>query len=184
MAEQVVIVVDKNSKTLLETAIKLKNIVGASKKCETALWGLKEYKDNEPTLTSSQKIIFFGENEISRLNISSINWKYVWKNLHYGWIGYVAMLYVSELSYSKIEMSEFKELCKKQNVEIKRMPEGSSSGDGGLIALGIIGFLLFPWLAIPALISSNEESNNLLTTQYSFLVNQFIMDGVDEYLKG
>jgi hypothetical protein len=185
----VVIVVDRKTEILLELATKLKNMLGASKKCEVAIWGLKEYKDNEPTLTSSQRIIFLGKNDISRLNISSINWKYKWKNhLYYGWIGRIAMLYASEQSYTKTEIKEFKEMLKKQNVEIRKLPEGSSSGDTSSSILGVIALIVLPWwIKISLLIwAGNEvssESKNLLMAQYSYLVNEFMLNGIDGYLK-
>jgi hypothetical protein len=188
----VVIVVDKKSKILLELATKLKNILGASKeiKVEVGIWGLKEYEDNEPTISSSQRFIFLGENDISRLNKSSIDWKYAWKNhLYYGWIGSVAMLYVSEQAYTKAEMTEFKELIKKQKIEIKKLPEGSSSDDTGSVILGTTAMLVLPWfitipLAIWAGTKVSEESENLLIAQYTYLVNEFILNGAIDWLKG
>jgi hypothetical protein len=139
-------------------------------------------------MSSEQRIIFLGENVISSLNKSSINWKYVWKNLHYGWIGSIAMIYVSEGAYTKTEMEEFKQLLKEQNVKSKKLPEGSSSDDMGYSILGAIALIVLPiWIKIPlSFWSASEvigESKNLRSAQYSYLINEFLLNGINNYLK-
>ena len=185
----IVIVVDKKAKIFLELAAKFKNVLDASKKCEITILGLNEYKDIEPTLSPSQKIIFLGENDISCLNKNSINWKYEWKNhLYFGWNGPAAMLYASGQSYTKAEIKEFKEMLKKRNIEIKKLPEGSSSGNKGSVILGAVALIVLPfWITIPFSIwvgkKISSESKNLLTAQYSYLFNEFVLNGIDDYLK-
>lgn len=186
-----IIVIDKKSKTLFEMATKLKNNLSALNKWSFGLWGIKEYNDSAQALSSFQKFIFLGENEISQLNKSSIDWKYNWKNLHYGWKGSVSMLYVSEQAYTEKEMKEFIELCKKQEIEIKKLPKGSSSSDTKYAVLAGTAYVLLPWfLKIPLAIKSiqlakevSDESRNLTDAQYSYLINEFILNGITEFLK-
>lgn len=193
--EQVVIVADEKSTLYTELGTELKNRLGASRKCEAILWGLQQYRDNKATSLSSQNFIFIGENDASRPNVSSINWKYKWNNLYYGWVGSIAMIDVEYQSYTKAQMNEFKNLCKRQEIEITKL--SATSDDGPVlpgfdnVANGIASVLtvilapvLLPFAVPWAIASVLKDDKALLKAQYSFLINEFLLHAVDEYLAG
>jgi GTP-sensing pleiotropic transcriptional regulator CodY len=176
--EQVIIVADEKSKDYTEIGTNFKNVLGASKKCETVLWGLKQYNDNKATITSSQKIIFIGENDASRHNISSIKWKYNRLNMRYGWIGSVAMLQVMDNSLSKDELETFKKMCNEQKNEVEKLAKSNIAGNvvvgiATAIVAGAIGLAIF---AVVKIVSSATKAKiELLKKEYNYLITEFLI---------
>jgi hypothetical protein len=181
------IVVDKNAKVETEIATKLRNILNATGKCNSVLWGLKEYRDNEPILHSKQKVIFLGINEISRRNESSISqWKFQWNNLRYGWIGNIAVITMTEhKNYSDDEFKIFKSMCEKHKIEVSNETLAEKLFDtstlDGLVTTIIAHTVLSPIALINHAISAYDEAINSRDSQYTFLVNEFILSGFSEY---
>ena len=65
---------------------------------KSALWGVKQYKDNQPKLTSSQKIIFFGKSvplffeEIKSKTEAISDWEFNELGMQYGWKGNICVI--------------------------------------------------------------------------------------------
>jgi GTP-sensing pleiotropic transcriptional regulator CodY len=183
--EQVIIVADEKSKLYTEVGTNLKNILGASKKCETVLWGLKQYNDNKATITSSQKIIFIGENDASRHNISSIEWKYKKLNMRYGWIGSVAMIQVLDNSLSKDELDIFKKMCNEQKNEVQKLAKSNIAGNvavgiAAAIVTGAIGLAVFAVIKIVT--SATKAKSELLKKEYNYLITEFLVKDLVSFI--
>jgi len=208
MAEQILIVVSSEKEK--EHGQILKNILSASGIYEAVLWTVKQYTENEPNLTSSKKIIFIGENDVSKRNISSINWKFEAPNMKYGWFGSVAMLTVGDKILSNAELKNFKEMCEEQTDNLKKGTEGISSSIAKIIGMASLLPLLAPisiiaWpIAIAAikavplmimaapmvftykiatkLIDEIKKLPEQKKEQYSYLINRFVLNDIDNYI--
>ena len=178
----IIIVVDKKAEVEFELATKLKNLIGATGKYRAVLWGLKEYSDNEPKLTSSQKIIFLGINSVSRRNESSIaQWKFQWNNLRYGWIGNTAIITMTEhKNYSDAEFKKFQAMCESHKMKVSN--ETIADVMLGSLEGKIAAAIVLPITLINLGISAVGEAYQSRENQYTFLVNEFMLNGFSEYL--
>jgi hypothetical protein len=186
MAEQIIIVV--NSDKEKEYGQILKNIISASGVYEAALWTTKHYTDNEPTVTSSQKVIFIGENDVSKRNLSSIDWKFESPNMKYGWIGSVALLTVGNTLLTKEELKNFKQICETQTNDVKKGNIGVAGGIAVRIGATALFGLLSP-IGLIALttsivlgINNAQKLAKQRKEQYSYLINHFILKNIDNYM--
>jgi hypothetical protein len=184
MSEQIIIVV--NSDKEKEYGQILKNIISKSGLYEAALWTTKHYSDNEPTITSSQKVIFIGENDVSKRNLSSVEWKFESPNMKYGWIGSVALISVGNTLLSKNELKDFQQMCKIQKQEVKSEEFGVAGGIiiGGAVLCGTVLFgLLAPIPIITSLIDYRvQKLNKQRKEQYSYIINRFVLNDIGNYV--
>jgi hypothetical protein len=107
----IIIVADKKGKAEMEAATKLQNMISKWGKCTAVLWDVKQYKGNADKISSAQKLIFVGLNEISARNLASIHWRCDELGMRYGWCGNSALLQVVPQTFRSVEWMELKELC-------------------------------------------------------------------------
>jgi len=178
-----IVVADAKNAIEYEAATRLKNLLAEIGRFEVALWDVSSYKQNQPTLKSSQRVVFIGENDASRPNISSINWKDERLNMRYGWIGTVAMLQILPRTLDKGELEVFTGLCKQQSKEVKAAKATGAvvGGIAAVVLLGAIGLGIFGgFLLVKKLLN---DKNKLLKKQYNFLIGEFILYGIDNFIK-
>lgn len=84
---------------------------------ESVLWLFKEKEGNRPTISSEQKMIYFGKNKMTKDEIEIMNEKYNYFGMHYGWIGNTAVIYVDKTSKSLEEYETF--LKKAEEIGLK-----------------------------------------------------------------
>ena len=63
---------------------------------KVSVWLEKHYLDNMPTISSSEHVLFIGENQASKNEISSMDVKFDKFGMRYGWLGKRGMMLVSE----------------------------------------------------------------------------------------
>ena len=186
MNEQVIVVVESEEEK--EYGQILKDILNDSNVFETALWTTKDYTDNEATLPSSQKFIFIGENEVSKRNFNTVEWKFEKLHMKYGWIGSRALLMVDNIFFTKEESEEFNQLRGITNINF------TWSGDTRTKPV------VLPWqqnrfslinLLIKSKKLTDREKNELKQAllaqkkkQYHYLINYFVMKEVNPFLEG
>ena len=93
---------------------------------EVVVWLEKDYLANRATITSNQHILFIGENQASKNEISSMNLKFDKYGMKYGWLGKRGMMLVSEVISQPETYNEFIELCRNYKTEfelIESLPE-------------------------------------------------------------
>lgn len=195
--EEVIIVVGSEKEK--EYGQILKNIIGKFGKFEAALWTTKHYTDNEPQMLSSQKVIFIGENEVSKRVLSTIDWKFKELNMKYGWCGPCALLTVDDVLLTKEQLKDFKQACEQQENDLKNGNFATAiwlSGTATVVGLSV----LMPFLAFGGLIAIIVDSiahtliiNNYLKKQYlkkqkkiqyPYLIRRFVMNNIDSYIEG
>jgi hypothetical protein len=183
MENNVVIVAE--SKTEKEIGQTLKNLIGKMGKYKAVLWDTKNYRNNEPTFSSSQKIIFIGGNEFSTRNFSSVEWKYEKFNMRYGWVGAVAVIHVLDKKLSKEELAIFKKLRSEQRTEMEKLSKSNVAGTIAIAAgLAITGGLILLSIgAIVKLIVDNASAKTKLQKeQYSYLATDFFVKNLDSFM--
>lgn len=86
---------------------------------EVVVWNEKQYVTNSPTLSSSQHILFVGNNDITKKE--SINIKYVYNTygMKIGWLGKRAVAFIDK-NLNEIEYEKFIEECKKNGYELEK----------------------------------------------------------------
>jgi hypothetical protein len=183
MFGDVIIVAD--SKIEMEVGQTLKNLISKLGEYSAALWETKHFKDNEPQISSRQKIIFIGINDFSSRSLSSVEWKYEKLNMRYGWIGSVAILQVMDQNLSKNELEVFKNMCSEQKAEIEKIAKSKVAGNvavaaglalaGGLIGLGI--FAVFKLIT-----NSIKSKNELLKKEYIYMATEFFVKDINSFM--
>ena len=162
----------------------LKNILSASGKYTAALWTTADYTHNEPQLSSTQKVIFIGENDVSKRNFASIEWKFEAPNMKYGWIGSVAVLTVGNTLLSELEWKDFIQMFTTQTVTIK---SGKFKGGIAAAAAAVLFGVGLWWLSLPIPIIVGVVRNKKLARQrkgqYDYLIRQFVLNDIDSFLE-
>lgn len=188
-----IIIVSDSNKEMKKLAHYLYNIIGTVSDCDAAIWDEKHYKDNEPTLPSSQMVIFVGETNTSKMLIDSIDWRYDELNMRIGWIGKRAVIYVQRNPLSVSEFDEFKAKFLEQEEEIKsgglleklkRLDMHITKANTKAKVAGLL-FLPYVWpVAGYALIKGKIDSDKIVKQQYSFVLNKFIGDHLSAFIGG
>lgn len=78
---------------------------------DVAVWKEKDYIDNQATISSKERILFLGENKVSKNEFSSsMKIYYDQFGMTYGWLGNRCVMRVTRSIEDEIEYSEFAEL--------------------------------------------------------------------------
>lgn len=172
---------------------------------KVSVWLEKHYLDNMSTISSSEHVLFIGENQTSKNEISSMDVKFDKFGMKYGWLGKRGMMLVSEVISQPEMYDEFVEYCRGyksdfEKIEFsKSIPEQAfdavNDAVGGnkaaLIAGGALLGFLTPGITLATgavlgvtqfLTGTNKEK--VMDQQYRGLTAILYMDGLSEFLEG
>ena len=178
---------------------------------EVVVWLEKDYLANRATITSNQHILFIGENQASKNEISSMNVKFDKYGMKYGWLGKRGMMLVSEVISQPETYNEFIELCRNYKTEFeliefkKSLPEQAIDAAVGAMGdipnvISNVGNTLFSFLvgSAPAIaadavnavaeatkwITTTDDQRKITDQQFRALTIILYMDGLSEFLEG
>ena len=187
------------------------NIVGTKDgSIGVAVWLEKDYLANMATITSDQHVLFIGENQASKNEISSMNVKFDKYGMKYGWLGKRGMMLISKTIDNPEDYNEFIELCRNYKTEFeliefkKSLPEQaidaavSAMGDIPDIMMNVGNTLLSFLGPVPAIaadavnavaeatkwITTTDEQRKITDQQFRALTLILYMDGLSEFLEG
>jgi hypothetical protein len=190
MQQKTVIIVSGSDKEVKAAAHHLYNLIGALGELKASIWDEKAYKSNEPTIPSSQPLIFIGETETSRLMIDSIKWSYDNLNMRYGWIGRRAVVYVKADSLTLKDYEKFKSMFDLQEnsindgnffSKVKSFDKRLTTLDTKAKICGL--FLPYLWpVAAYSLIKGHIDDKKIIKQQYSYVVNNFFSESLGGFL--
>ena len=177
---------------------------------KVSVWLEKHYLDNMSTISSNEHVLFIGENQASKNEISSMNVKFDKYGMKYGWLGKRGMMLISKTIDNPEDYNEFIELCRNYKTEFeliefkKSLPEQaidaavSAMGDIPDIMLNVGNTLLFFLGPVPAFaadavnavaeatkwITTTEDQRKITDQQFRALTLILYMDGLSEFLEG
>ena len=177
---------------------------------EVAVWLEKDYLANMATITSDQHVLFIGENQASKNEISSMNVKFDKYGMKYGWLGKRGMMLISKTIDNPEDYNEFIELCRNYKTEFeliefkKSLPEQAidaavnAMGDIPDIMLNVGNTLLSFLGPVPAIaadavnavaeatkwITTTDDQRKINDQQFRALTLILYMDGLSEFLEG
>ena len=177
---------------------------------KVSVWLEKHYLDNMSTISSNEHVLFIGENQASKNEISSMTVKFDQFGMKYGWLGKRGMMIISKTIDNPEDYNEFIELCRNYKTEFefiefkKSLPEQaldaavSAMGDIPDIMLSVGNTLLSFLGPVPAIasdaVNAVAEATKWITTtddqrkttdqQFRALTLILYMDGLSEFLEG
>lgn len=177
---------------------------------KVSVWLEKHYLDNMSTISSNEHVLFIGENQASKNEISSMNVKFDKYGMKYGWLGKRGMMLISKTIDNPEDYNEFIELCRNYKTEFeliefkKSLPEQaidaavSAMGDIPDIMLNVGNTLLSFLGPVPAIaadavnavaeatkwITTTEDQRKITDQQFRALTLILYMDGLSEFLEG
>lgn len=80
---------------------------------EAAIWNEEKYRQNLPTISSNQRVIFIGDSKFIQSMRENMEEKYSNLGMHFGWLGNQGYMYVEERSLNADNLAEFASLCDK-----------------------------------------------------------------------
>ena len=145
---------------------------------KAAIWSEKHYLDNLPQLSSSQYILFIGENKTSKSIISNIDIKYQEYTIRYGWLGTRGAIYLPEKG--KIKKQEYEKFLISAKAESQKI--------SGLKAAGKV--LLFSWVPVYSyyvfleaiLLNGLKERKKISEQLYKYAVLHFYLNNISKFL--
>lgn len=170
-----------------------------------SVWLEKDYKANMATISSNEHVLFIGENDVSKKEISSMSVKFNKFGMKYGWLGKRGMMIVSEVISQRDTYDKFIEYCLGYNTDFEKIefskPITEQAFDavndvvGGnkaaLIAGGALLGFLAPGitLATGAVLGVTQfltgtDKEKVMDQQYRGLTAILYMDGLSEFLEG
>ena len=177
---------------------------------KVSVWLEKHYLDNMSTISSNEHVLFIGENQASKNEISSMNIKFDKYGMKYGWLGKRGMMLISKTIDNPEDYNEFIELCRNYKTEFeliefkKSLPEQaidvavSAMGDIPDIMLNVGNTLLSFLGPVPAIaadavnavaeatkwITTTDDQRKINDQQFRALTLILYMDGLSEFLEG
>lgn len=146
------------------------------------IWDEKQYRDNEPTLSTEQDILFIGKSKAAKVAISALEDKEIFNEhgIHFYKRGNMSAIVVEDRMLKKEEYNAFIEFCKKNEkiFETKVSLNPLKSANNALKGIGI----LFP-LVYPLEIYSNKAKQQLIDQQYKLGVSYFYMTELNKFLE-
>jgi len=125
---------------------------------KVSVWLEQNYLDNMSTISSNEHVLFIGENQASKNEISSMHVKFDKYGMKYGWLGKRGMMIISKTIDNPEDYNEFIELCRNYKTEFELIEFKKSLPEQAIdAAVGAMG-------DIPNVIS------NVGNTLFSFLV--------------
>jgi hypothetical protein len=177
---------------------------------KVSVWLEKHYLDNMSTISSNEHVLFIGENQASKNEISSMTVKFDQFGMKYGWLGKRGMMIISKTIDNPEDYNEFIELCRNYKTEFefiefkKSLPEQaldaavSAMGDIPDIMLNVGNTLLSFLGPVPAIasdavnavaeatkwITTTDDQRKITDQQFRALTLILYMDGLSEFLEG
>lgn len=177
---------------------------------KVSVWLEKHYLDNMSTISSNEHVLFIGENQASKNEISSMTVKFDQSGMKYGWLGKRGMMIISNTIDNPEDYNEFIELCRNYKTEFefiefkKSLPEQaldaavSAMGDIPDIMLNVGNTLLSFLGPVPAIatdavnavaeatkwITTTDDQRKITDQQFRALTLILYMDGLSEFLEG
>lgn len=110
-----------------------------------SFWTEKHYKNNESTLGGKQRVVFLGENEISKSYVNILKERFSAYGANCYWEGAKALLTAQPPdSIDNSDISSFKRIVKNKRDEIAKSEMDNKSAGGNIMSKGWI-LLLFPF---------------------------------------
>lgn len=101
---------------------KEEDVVGvADGTVDAAVWLEKEYVANKAQISSSEHILFVGDNKVSTAETSSMILKYEKYGMKYGWLGKRGMMRVDDTPTTPEAYDEFVEYCLGYQTEFEKV---------------------------------------------------------------
>lgn len=177
---------------------------------KVSVWLEKHYLDNMSTISSNEHVLFIGENQASKNEISSMTVKFDQFGMKYGWLGKRGMMIIAKTIDNPEDYNEFIELCRNYKTEFefiefkKSLPEQaldaavSAMGDIPDIMLNVGNTLLSFLGPVPAIasdavnavaeatkwITTTDDQRKITDQQFRALTLILYMDGLSEFLEG
>ena len=178
---------------------------------KVSVWLEQNYLDNMSTISSNEHVLFIGENQASKNEISSMHVKFDKYGMKYGWLGKRGMMIISKTIDNPEDYNEFIELCRNYKTEFeliefkKSLPEHAIDAAVGAMGdipnvISNVGNTLFSFLvgSAPAIaadavnaiaeatkwITTTEEQRKITDQQFRALTLILYMDGLSEFLEG
>jgi len=146
------------------------------------IWGEKQYRDSEPTLSTEQDILFIGKSKAAKAAISALEDKEIFNGhgIHFYKRGNMSAIVVEDRMLKKEEYNAFIEFCKKneKKFETKISLNPLKSPNKTLKAIGILFPLVFPFE-----IYGNKAKQQIIDQQYKFGVSYFYMTELNKFLE-
>lgn len=158
------------------------------------VWLEKDYKANSAQLSSSQYILFIGQDKLIKEKSSHMNMEFSEYGMKYGWLGKQAVLSVEKV----VEADKYESFIAyaqnyQQNVEqlIKSKDKQSLKAGAAAGAVGAAGALaiIFPATLAPIAISAGVKAvkkytlnSKIKEQQYSCAVMKFYLDDLSKFL--
>lgn len=151
---------------------------------DVAVWTEKEYLHNKPTISSSQNIIFIGNEKLAKNECTNINIKFDKFGMKYGWLGNIGKLFVENKMLSLKDHSAFAEYCKEKSESFKKTHYNVFNRIPSFV--NVIGILAAPIITIPLFvvnqIGKNRAKNKIQDQQYTALILEFYLSGLNAFL--
>ena len=171
---------------------------------KVSVWLEQNYLDNMSTISSNEHVLFIGENQASKNEISSMHVKFD------GWLGKRGMMIISKTIDNPEDYNEFIELCRNYKTEFeliefkKSLPEQAIDAAVGAMGdipnvISNVGNTLFSFLvgSAPAIaadainavaeatkwITTTEDQRKITDQQFRALTLILYMDGLSEFLE-
>ena len=177
---------------------------------KVSVWLEQNYLNNMSTISSNEHVLFIGENQASKNEISSMHVKFDKYGMKYGWLGKRGMMIISKTIDNPEDYNEFIELCRNYKTEFefiefkKSLPEQaldaavSAMGDIPDIMLNVGNTLLSFLGPVPAIasdavnavaeatkwITTTDDQRKITDQQFRALTLILYMDGLSEFLEG
>ena len=158
------------------------------------VWLEKDYKANFAQLSSSQYILFIGQDKLIKEKSSHMNMEFSEYGMKYGWLGKQAVLsvekvveadkYESFIAYAQNYQQNVEQLIKSKDKQ--SLKAGAAAGTVG--AAGALA-IIFPATLAPIAISAGVKAvkkytlnSKIKEQQYSCAVMKFYLDDLSKFL--
>ena len=159
------------------------------------VWLEKDYKANSAQLSSSQYILFIGQDKLIKEKSSHMNMEFSEYGMKYGWLGKQAVLsvekvveadkYESFIAYAQNYQQNVEQLIKsKDKQSLKAGATAGTVGAAGALAI-IVPAALAPIAGISAGVMAVKKytlNSKIKEQQYSCAVMKFYLDDLSKFL--
>lgn len=169
---------------------------------EAQVWLEERYKANSALISSSQYILFIGQDKLIKEKSSHMNMEFSEYGMKYGWLGKQAVLsvekvveadkYESFIAYAQNYQQNVEQLIKsKDKQSLKAGATAGAVGAAGVVGVAKAGALaiIFPVALAPIAISAGVKAvkkytlnSKIKEQQYSCAVMKFYLDDLSKFL--
>lgn len=155
------------------------------------VWLEKDYKANSAQLSSSQYILFIGQDKLIKEKSSHMNMEFSEYGMKYGWLGKQAVLsvekvveadkYESFISYAQNYQQNIEQLIKTKDK--KALKSGAAAGAVGAAgALAVFAPVALAPIAGVMAVKKFTLNSKIKEQQYSCAVMKFYLDDLSKFL--